>query len=488
MREGRISGIAAWSAIILAFGCTGREPLGHQPRPKSQHKAPYVTTVVETPRCLDECMELRQHVRSGDYERVEAFYGSLDREMWRDCSREQDYQRALECFETTDESIGPGLDAWVEGRPNSWLALGCRAAHRLEMAQLLRTTRWSSEVSNEQWQGYEELSTLAEQDLLRALELNERFLQGYVLLLRTASHHADDQLLHAALRVAPWSYTVRNSYLWHLQPKWGGSLEAMDAFVEEARAESVWNPALEGLAELPAYSRAEGPWRAGNLKEAEAIFDRAIAETPTRYLYMQRGKVRAALGRARNALDDAQRALEISPCSKRGMELRLNTLFTINDGAAARSAADLLLALHPFDLDARWASSGLNFRQGRIAESAADMRVVTRFDPADGYAWNNLGFSLLELGEFADAEDCLTRSIELKNDTFVHTRYKRGKARYLQGKESAFEDLRVFVERKDEALKTHQQGGDTTARLAWAEKVLAAPAARRFTLGDEAPR
>ncbi len=463
-------------ALVVVFGCKGRGP-AERPEPAAPAKAVTVTM----PSCLGRCMALRQQLRTGHYDEVEQFFRSFEDAVRGDCALEFEFQRAIECFRTTDQSLGPALDGWVEALPNSWLALTCRALYRLRIGYLIRSARWASQVSEEQWQGYEALSELAEEDLNRAMSLNDQFFYAYSRILNLSHHHADREVLEKGLDAAPWSYTIRASYMWYLQPKWGGSLQAMDAFVEEAAQEAIWNPNLLHLREYPAYTRAELPYRSGKILEAEKIIGLELKKTPTLYLYQNRAYFRSRLHHYREALDDAESALAISPCNAEALRERLGALFGMQQGKGARIAADILIALDPLNITARWFSSALNFRAGREQQAVVDMRIVTTYDPSNGPAWNNLGFSLLNLKKYAEAEEALTRAIELEHDSFVHARFNRGKARYMQHKESAIEDLRAFVKRKQEALKRHQEGGSTKERLDWAERVLAAPPDKRFS-------
>ena len=55
------------------------------------------------------------------------------------------------------------------------------------------------------------------------------------------------EAIEAALRQDPNTSLVRETYMFKLTPRWGGSYDAMDAFAQEAQAHASANPQLVDL-------------------------------------------------------------------------------------------------------------------------------------------------------------------------------------------------------------------------------------------------
>ena len=53
--------------------------------------------------------------------------------------------------------------------------------------------------------------------------------------------------LNSALEISPASYKIRAHYLYSITPRWGGSFEEMQAFINESLTHVSENPKLELL-------------------------------------------------------------------------------------------------------------------------------------------------------------------------------------------------------------------------------------------------
>ncbi len=170
---------------------------------------------------------------------------------------------------------------------------------------------------------------------------------------------------------------------------------------------------------LPQAALVEGEIlrQAGRLEEAEAAYDRGLAEVPgdTELLY-GRGLVRAGRGDVDSALADLRRVLEAEP----GAPYVLNALgYTLADHARdldrARELIDRALEAEPDNpafLDSRgW----LLYREGRLAEARDPLQRAFEQQP-QAEIGAHLGEVLWELGERERARTVWQRAHEQDPD------------------------------------------------------------------------
>jgi len=102
---------------------------------------------------------------------------------------------------------------------------------------------------------------LADRDALQLLNRRPDFLPAYTLLIAHAALQArdDDKLLYLnqSIENKVENYTVRQTYTYYLQPKWGGSWETAQEFAEQAQDQAGHNPLLEDLASYVYRMQAE---------------------------------------------------------------------------------------------------------------------------------------------------------------------------------------------------------------------------------------
>ena len=485
------SGWGAWivATVVLVVACAEPPPPAPvrpeaQRRRASRHAAP---PAVEAPPCLERCRDLRSRLRDGDFDGLDRYFVERQTELEADCGQESHVHGRYRCFATSDLSLAPWLDQWAETRPGSWAARVARGEFYQHVAFLHRSERFASEVSEKQWARYRSDSERAAADFQAAIALKPDLSIAYAGLLGVEGHHRDRELYEQALALAPWSYEARRSYLWFLQPKWGGSFEAMEAVVADADAHVDENPKLESLRDVLVAARAEVPWQREDYAAAEQILSAEIERRPSHYLLYQRGWLRMLMGSNREALEDLERARPEMQCSNVLLTMEARAYLQFQDGSNARPLLEVAAELDPLDTEVRDLLALLNYRDHRWPEALADLRVVTTYDPRNARAWSQLALGLVHFGQPEEAEAAFTRAIEA-GDTHPALRYARGRLRYLARQESAFDDLRAFVDGRQEVLAEPLGNSDPKAELAWAEKVLAAQGEARWKFKDSVPK
>lgn len=150
-----------------------------------------------------------------------------------------------------DPKFLEGLDAWIAHSPKSALAHLMRASYYIDTAALIRGSDFASAVTDEHMHRFAELLGHAESDLDRALVLDPDIPTSYFLRLQIAGDGGDLRQLEQAFRDGvgrfPNYYELYELTLHFLQPKWGGSIDAMRQFVDQYAGRAPTNSPLKLL-------------------------------------------------------------------------------------------------------------------------------------------------------------------------------------------------------------------------------------------------
>jgi hypothetical protein len=280
--------------------------LAQEPKKKGERASPWVVTAIT---CVvgGLVVLLRNHrirqeeanapsARREDPAEVDptviALRAQLGRGEWREA------QAKLEAAQGADRAFLVGalspaataIDAWVEAAPTSAVARLVRADVLLTAAQQARGAARASEVGEESMAAFRTLSSRADEELVRAAELDPKDATPHALRLMTAiGMDADEREQEARFRAAierdPLHLTAHVQRLTLLAWKWGGSHEAMFAFARETSAKAPEGSPLHALVPLAhierwlAATRLDDPVDEDNPELADEYFlDAAVKE------------------------------------------------------------------------------------------------------------------------------------------------------------------------------------------------------------------
>jgi len=147
-------------------------------------------------------------------------------------------------------------------------------------------------------------------DLDAALATNPRAVHAVIfrMELAKAAGRRDEvgKFYERALKLNPLSFTARNWYLGSLQPRWGGSYEAMEAEIVGTRPLHEKNPRLKVLEGAILTDRAQIAINAKRYHEVNWMTSNALAHgaNPTALRYRAEGLVATSqMGLAKKDLD-----------------------------------------------------------------------------------------------------------------------------------------------------------------------------------------
>jgi serine/threonine protein kinase/tetratricopeptide (TPR) repeat protein len=198
--------------------------------------------------------------------------------------------------------------------------------------------------------------------------------------------------------------------------KLGESLASIQRY--DARIEEATTPSLEAL---KAYSQGLRTRRTTGDFDSVPFFRRAIELDPQFALaYARLGTVYANLGQADESKKMSAKAYElrerVSEAERYYIEARYYSTVEV-DVQKALDVYKVWLATYPGDYTALTNSALLHKQQGDRAEAIRKLELATRAAPDQPLAFTNLGQTLFEAGQYAEARKAYDSAILLQDST-----------------------------------------------------------------------
>ncbi len=265
------------------------------------------------PRRFVDGVGLRAALHGRRFEALTRWIEELQAAFEQDPRREYAAVDSVEAFGSAEEELRPLLDAWVAASPASFAPLAARGHHLRALGFARRGERALIETPEADLAAMRDAHAAARVDLEGALVLAPRSIGAHrgLLAIARAGEGEVEARLGVSLQSFPTSFLVRVSALQALQPRWGGSVEAMLRVVKEAPVDR--NPRLRLLRGYVELDRAMTLDRAGRLPEALAAVEAACAIGEHWEFLMRRGYLLRRAERAEAGLPDLDRAVRLRP-------------------------------------------------------------------------------------------------------------------------------------------------------------------------------
>jgi tetratricopeptide (TPR) repeat protein len=196
--------------------------------------------------------ELKPMIDAREWNKLDAHFAEY---LERHYSGEDPEYRLYRAFPLISWESGSDADRytlrWVKGAPDSPYANTARAKILMSRAWKIRGDGFTKDIQPQRMRRANDLTQQASVLLNRAINQEPRLLPAYDLLLDAYAFNGQTGMrkraLKAALRQSPTSYYVRASAAHYMRQAWGGTLDEVDALVEEARPQFARNPRLAML-------------------------------------------------------------------------------------------------------------------------------------------------------------------------------------------------------------------------------------------------
>lgn len=391
---------------------------GVQP-PENPPRVSYVPAV--------DRLQILTLLRAGDFERLESTLSDLERAVAERIEAEVDLEVAFRTFWVGDPEMTGLLERWAKERPGSAYAHLARARHLERLGALARGGALARDTSPAQFKSMAELHSRAAGEATRALEINPRLTEAWVVLMGVAMAEGNQsgcwRAAEAALAVAPASYRIRRKLLECLLPRWGGSYAAMSTVIQESLSLVQENPRLWALGGFPAWDQGRNLELADRLERAVKSYSKALRYGDDWQFYAHRGWAYYRQEQFLLALGDLNRALELLPQHPETLIDRAFTLAAMGRYDEALDDVALVRQLNPSEerlarLGERVAGGAVfaaweKFQSGEAYRALALFDRVIEVQPAAAAAYHWRGRVLLELGHDRRARADLERARRL---------------------------------------------------------------------------
>ncbi|MFK2876670.1 tetratricopeptide repeat protein [Rhodanobacter hydrolyticus] len=316
------------------------------------------------------------------------------------------------------------LDAWKRASPNSAFAFAASGWAYVAMASKARGGAYISETPQSNIDAMDRLLARADTDLQRAMALDPKVTPTYVAMIHVGSMSFGaayvDRAARSGLAVAPDNYAIYGTLSSAAEPRWGGSLAAMDRVAQQAQVLVKENPLLAILLSAePAYEydvcncRSSVDWsaypkvfdnvgsttllgNAGNVASEHGHAELAVVYLSERLRFLpdaqstrrRRDSNLASVGESKMALDDANRLIAGNPMNPDNYQLRGTVYLSRGDSQNAEKDLERALAMNSDDIGVLMVLGNLYTNQTHEWDKAWDItdRIIRKY-PGSPAGW-----------------------------------------------------------------------------------------------------
>jgi tetratricopeptide (TPR) repeat protein len=302
----------------------------------------------------------------------------------------------LESFDNGSFDIRPTLDAWKRDSPKSAFAWAASGTAYVAMATDVRGSKYMKDTPQENVDSMDKLLAQADSDLRQAIALDPKLTPAYAELIHAGrlgfGRAYTSEAIRSALAVAPDDYAIRSQAMWALEPKWGGSLGAMDRFATQAQAYAHTNPMMKLMLSERAYyevdncdcgEKAQVPAYPSTFDQVSPVTDMSGA-----------GYVASAHGHSGTALIYLSETLRFDPFSPFAPTARAERAFRLTDLGAplwALADADELVSVDPHKVGGFKARAYADEALQDYAEAIEALKAAIALDESDSWPLTELG-------------------------------------------------------------------------------------------------
>jgi tetratricopeptide (TPR) repeat protein len=231
-----------------------------------------------TPPTQSETLAL---LNSNQFEELDQRFAAIQRDYKNGAISDEKLRAAFRVFYSTDEALEPKYDAWVARFPKSYVALLARGIYYKKVGMERRGGDFIANTTDAQLSDMKTAFAMASRDLHASVELDDKPLLTYLHAMDVSNFLGDSdqsrELLRLSIKLDPGNFIVREKYMGTLEPRWGGSLDQMYAFLDESKEAGLSAAHLELLEGVIVEDQALTHKEAGDYAAAERDYRKAIA-------------------------------------------------------------------------------------------------------------------------------------------------------------------------------------------------------------------
>ena len=375
---------------------------------------------------LKQIGEMRSYFETQEFEALTTLLEDIQTGFESGSMTEYHVHDAFSVFEIPLPHYEPLMDVWKQRFPESFVPYLASAHYYYARGWDCRGHNFARDTTDEQFRRMRSFFEKATADAEKALDIHHALLPAHILLLCIANTNGDSQsedvILADALDLFPNSYLVRATYMWAIEPRWGGNYKMMESFAKRAEAYAENTPELTTLYGLIYYDQGRKMVQAENYQKAAQLFTKSISYGDHWVFYYERAKVyHFYLEDPDRALKDIEQSILIRPTRAESYRLRSRILYRAQD--MQNALKDILAAelVKPNDSKNRkwrqWAGNDL-MNQGHhvfkedLVQSIGKYDLSLRFNPENAKAYYWRGVAYYRKKQFKPALEDLKKSIK----------------------------------------------------------------------------
>ena len=200
----------------------------------------------------DKAVKVADALRHGDYKTASTMAQDIAKHSRLQAFGFAPFNRFIGALSGGDDpEYLVGLNQWVDREPRSALAYLLRSEYEYKAAWSARGEDFAQKVIPEHWKTYREEMVRADDDVKKAIKLDPNIPWAYYQWLHVAAGGGDttyiDKVFRTGIARFPAYYSLYETQLTFLEPKWFGSNEAMYGFVTQFAGKAPPNSPLKLL-------------------------------------------------------------------------------------------------------------------------------------------------------------------------------------------------------------------------------------------------
>jgi hypothetical protein len=224
----------------------------------------------------DKALSVANALRHGDYKTASTITRDIAKHSRLQAFGFAPFNRFIGALSGGDDpEYLVGLNQWVDHEPRSALAYLLRSKYEYQAAWSARGEDFAQKVIPEHWKAYREEMIRAEDDVKQAIKLDPNIPWAYYQWLHVAAGGGDTAYIDKVFRTGivhfPAYYSLYETRLTFLEPKWFGSNEAMYDFVTQHAGKAPANSPLKLLYLQLSANLLNAAWVSCNELKHEAL-------------------------------------------------------------------------------------------------------------------------------------------------------------------------------------------------------------------------
>lgn len=349
----------------------------------------------------------------------------------KDYSFEDQLFWAYDAFESKDRKFIVFLNNWIKSTPKSYQPYLARAKYFYRQGWLSRGHKWSSETKETEKNKMKYFFKKSDNDINKALNIRNNLVVAQHLLIGISNTQGDEndvvyKVAKKALKTNSLSYNVRAMFLHSLTPRWGGSYEKMQEFIDTSLKYAKNNTKLNLLQAHIYADAAEEMKLIKKHSTSEELFTQALEFGDNHKLFNERAINRIRIEDYHGALKDLNRAIKLHPEKYEYYYWRSRSYSNLKEYDKATS--DILKAnkLEPTDeyniKQTNWLSNELEnigYKQNgkqKYNDALKNYNTALTLTPYRAVIHHRKAQSYLRLNKMEKSLESIKKSINLKPD------------------------------------------------------------------------